>query len=253
MENVVMFPDDAINTDACGRLLHRRLEEDGSGVVTVDMSDVYASAGTYTRRTKSGEETVSQPLYERCGHVRRSSAFKPSDITGLRSLAVDYSGLSGSPCLIAIADQIQGGGRKVWTWQLGGIQMYGGERRNLKPSQIDRGDLACTTVDGASFVIRKEHANLKASFVAPEAVELTAETRQVRGDVWFKSNKAAGKGITMHSNGVFAEGGNDFLVVITIQHGEAPQVRMDGVGLDAKVTIGKRTIRFDGQNLVMGE
>jgi hypothetical protein len=192
------------------------------------------------------------PLYERCGHVRRASAFKDSGITGMRSLAVDYSGLSGSPCLIAIVDRIRGGGRKVWTWQLGGIQMYGGERRNLKPRQIERGDLPYTTVDGPSFAIRKASANLKASFVAPAAVKLAAETRQIKGDVWFKSDKPAGKGISMHCNGVFAEGGDDFFVIVTVQRGDPPQVSVGGGGLDAEVTIGERTVRFDGQKIILG-
>jgi len=257
MENVVVLPDDDINRDACGRVIYRKREADGSGVVTFDLGDVYASAATIVRKTRKGDVTVKAPLYERNGHVRRVSAFRSSGISGLRSVAVDYSGLSGAPCLVAVVDRIRGGGRKVWTWQLGGVQMYGGERRSIKPGQIDRGDLEHTKVEGNRFTITKGGAVLSATFAAPSPVKLAAETREIRGDVWFKSNKAAGKGLKMHSNGVFAEpaerDADGFFVVLTIQRGAAPEAVVDGTGLDATVRVGHRKITFDGEKIVLGE
>lgn len=250
MENVVVLPEDDINHDACGRVTYCRVDPDGSGSITMDLADVYASAHTTTRKTKRGEQEVKQALYERSGHVRRNSAFRDLGITGLRAIAVDHSGRCGSPYLLAIVDRIRGGGPKVWTWQLGGIQMYGGERRDLKPGQVDQGDLDKVVVSGPTFTITKGGANLHATFVAPSPVKLSAETRQPTGDVWFKSDKPAGKGVRMHSNGVFAEGGGEFFVVVTIQKGPAPKVAVTGKGLDATVTVGRRKARFDGGKIV---
>jgi hypothetical protein len=249
MENVVLLPDDDVNRRACGRLIHRKLGPDGSGVATVDMGDVYASARTTIRTSKGRQIVVKEGLYERYGNVRRDFAFKEPGIRGLRSIAVDYSGRSGAPCLLAVVDKVRGGGRKVWTWQLGGVQMYGGERGNVKPRRIDRGDLDRTRVAGNTFTIDKGDANLKGTFVTP--VKLEACARMMTGDVWFKRDKQAGKGIRMHCNGVFAEG-ESFFAVVTIQRGSPPPVRIEGTGLDATVTVGERTIRFDGTNLALG-
>ena len=198
----------------------------------------------------------------RCGNIRRPSAFRDTGIKGLRSIAVDYSGRCGAPCLLAIVDFIRGGKRKVWTWQLGGIQMYGGERRSVKPGRLDRGDLDSTKVAGSTFTVTKPDATLRGTFVAPARLSLKAETRVISGDVWFKSNKQASKGIKMHCNGVFAESpdpkAEGFFVVVTMGRGPPPAVKVEGSGLQAKATVGtggasRRTIRFDGEKIVLGE
>lgn len=251
MENVVLLPDDDTNRRACGKLLYAKLEKDGSGVVSFDLGDVYASTKTQETRRNGKVIRLKEPFYERYGNFRRDSAFQDSGITGIRSIAVDYSGLSGAPCLMVIVDRIRGGGRKVWTWQLGGIQMYGGERANLNPREIERGDLERTRVDGNTFTINKDDANLHGTFIEPTRVKLAAETRLFGGDVWFKRDKQAGRDIRMHCNGLFAEGGDDYFAVITVQRGEAPQVKIHGRGLDATVTVGRRKISFDGEKIVL--
>lgn len=253
MENVVLLPDDDTNPGACGKVRYAKLEKDGSGVVSFDLGDVYASTKTQETTRNGKLVRLGEPLYERYGSFRRDSAFQDSGITGLRSIAVDYSGLSGAPCLMVVVDRIRGGGRKVWTWQLGGIQMYGGERANLNPREIDRGDLDRTRVDGNSFIIDKGDANLRGTFMEPTRVKLAAETRLLRGDVWFKRDKQAGQDIRMHCNGLFAEGGDDYFVVITVQRGEPPEVKIQGRGLSASATVGRRKISFDGEKLVLGK
>ena len=55
---------------------------------------------------------------------------------------------------------------------------------------------------------------------------------------------------------VFASGADrndgDFLVVVTIQRGDPPAVKIRGTGLRARVTVGKRVIHFNGKTLVLG-
>jgi hypothetical protein len=55
------------------------------------------------------------------------------------------------------------------------------------------------------------------------------------------------------SRALFVEGGDNFFVVLTIQPGPAPEVKVEGEGLDAKVRVGARTIAFDGQKILFGE
>jgi hypothetical protein len=245
MENVVLFPEDEINTRASGRLTHLESGPDGSGALTIDMNDVYAGA----QQTERGRRAA---LYERYGNIRRASAFKPTGITGLRAIGVDYSGQSGAPCLLVIVDRINGGGRKVWAWQLGGLQQYGGEGARLRPGAVARGDLDATTVDGNTFTITKGDANLRATFITPVG-SLAAEQRMLEGDVWFKKDKQAGQGIGMHCNAVFAEGNDNYFVVITIQRGDPPPVSARGEGLNAIVTVGRQTVRFDGEKIIFGQ
>lgn len=41
-------------------------------------------------------------------------------------------------------------------------------------------------------------------------------------------------------------------LVITFQTGEHPEFKVEGKGLKAVVTVGKRTVRFDGTKVVLG-
>ena len=70
-------------------------------------------------------------------------------------------------------------------------------------------------------------ANLKATFIAPANVKL--------------------------EGGLTATGGKEYFVVLTVQAGVAPEVKVEGQGSAAKVRIGKRQITFDGQKIVLGE
>jgi hypothetical protein len=101
-ENVVQLPDDTLNEKGRGALLGHTAAPDGSGSVTLDLGDVYAAP--------------SPGLYENFGGIRVPANLKPSGITGSRSIAVDYSGKSGVPCLLVVADRVQGGKAKVWAW-----------------------------------------------------------------------------------------------------------------------------------------
>ncbi|MFW6162919.1 MAG: hypothetical protein ACODAJ_09130 [Planctomycetota bacterium] len=259
-ENVVQFPDDTINAKGCGRLVTSKLDDE-SGVVTFDLGDVYA-----------GPVEGQKALYERYGGVRRDVAFGDSGMRGLRSVAVDLSGASGAPCLVAIADQIHGGARKVWTWQLesslstaakaawaderkGGKKqiLWKGKRHPYRPNTvIDResrriDDDPAVRIEGRTFTIRRGGATLRGLFVAPadlalEFGERAAYTIQYKGGI-----------SRSYSRAVFAESRTGrFLVLLTLSRGEHPKPNTEGHGLDAVVTLGQRTVRFDGGKLLLG-
>ena len=214
-EPVVLLPDDEHNIGACGRLAYRKVQADGSAVLTIDMNDVYATAKT--SKTPKGEARQAE-LYDR-NLIRRPGGFADSGITGLRAFAFDYSGRSGAPCLMALIDRIDGGGRRLWAWQ------------------IPQGATVKLVEDG--FVLDQGDATMRATFVSPRGVKLAAGTEKIEvgdprhgfhGEVSrIKAEAAAGS----------------FFVVATFQRKDAPAVGIDGEGLGAKVTVGGQTVRFE--------
>ncbi|MFW6062275.1 MAG: hypothetical protein ACOC93_05650, partial [Planctomycetota bacterium] len=187
MENVVLLPQDIHNGEALGRVRYAKTEPDGSGVVTVDLKDVYAAA-------KTDESGRPEELYERWDDIRRPWAFQESGIAGLRSVAVDYSGLSGAACLIVLVDRIDGGGKKVWAWQLDagqegvgkaeafdretGMMTWQGQTMPYRVGALIREERETIEADPSvaieegGFTLRGEGASLRGTFVAPARPEV---------------------------------------------------------------------------------
>lgn len=223
-ESVVWLPNDDHYEGALGRLAHLKTEKDGSGVVTVDLRDVYS------RQPKGG-------LYAPYGGIRREWAFEDSGISGLRAFGVDYSGKCGAPALFAVVDKIRGGHEKVWLWQLPELEAQGKERRVV--------DVA---IEGNVFTLRQGDATLRGTFAAPAAVKLTAGARTMQ--TRHSAGHNAGKPLDIRFSALFAEGGDEFFVVATLQRGEPPAATIEGKGLEAKVRVGGRVVSFDGQKIV---
>jgi len=238
-ESVVMLPENPeINASACGRLTHIQTMDDGSGIISMNLDDVYAS------RTKTARGKGSR-LYERYGGIRRDNAFVDTGIHGVRSIGIDYSGLSGAPCLLAVADRIRGGGRKVWVWQLHNPGGKKGEKADGGASDVDR-----TRTHANRFTVTQpDGATLSGTFVTGQQPVAKVRRTTMKG----RAGSSAGKALDRPIHGVFVEDdAGDFLVVVTIQRGDAPQVRVQGKGPNAAVSVGKRTVRFDGEKIVFG-
>jgi hypothetical protein len=205
-------------------------------VVSIDYSDVYATTAT----SASGSKL---PLYERYGNVRKADSFRDSGIRGMRSIGVDYSGRGGATCLLAIVDRIEGGKSNLWMWHL-----EGGTAEKGKTSGVDV--LGRTKVDGDRFTIAHEDgATLRGQFITRHKV--TAEAREAL--MVGSAASEAGKTLVRKMPGVYAEGGDAFFVIVTLQKGDPPVVTVEGSGLDARVTVGRRTVRFDGEKILFGE
>ena len=249
-ENVVLLPEDVTNEGACGRLAYLQAEPDGSGVMTIDMNDIYATGKFYVKARRItgsgrpepvavdpkrlGEVTGSYSkaaLYDRNG-IRLPQNFGDSGIRGLRAMAFDYSGLCGAPAMMVLVDKIEGGGKRQWLWQI-----PEGMKDNFK---VDPG--------GRSFTADCGDASMKATFVAPADVKIEAGTDPVRlGSVGTKYSFVG------HVDRVRAAGDGSFFLVATFQRGSAAALKVEGTGLGAAVTVGRRTIRFDGEKVVLGE
>ena len=231
-ESVVQLPDDAgIILGACGRVTHVESRPDGSGVVSIDLGDVYA-------RRALMPDGRGRRLYERYGNLRIDDAFIESGMTGMRSIGVDFSGRCGSPCLVAIVDRIDGGGRKVWTWQLplGGKDASGG--------------VGHARTDGDTFTIEKhDGAALHGRMITGQRPEVEVRATTMVGG----AGSQAGKVLERPIHGVFAESADRraaFFFVGTIQRGAPPRIEVSGRGLDAEVRVGRQRVRFDGEKVV---
>jgi hypothetical protein len=172
---------------------------------------------------------VEGRLYTMYGNFRYPSGYKDLGIRAVRAMAVDYSGKSGSPCLFVLVDRIRGGGKKLWTWNLG-----------------DTAAVPKVAMAGNTFTVPRGAATLRGVFVTPKQVQLKAEVNDVKMG-------GKGEGTSRKIPSLLAQGGDDFFLVAMVQDTDAapPAVKVEGSGLDAKVTVGGRKIRFDGQKIVI--
>ncbi len=214
-ESVVLLPEDETHISGCAQPTHLETAAEGSASLTMNMNDVYGPAG---RR-----------LHDK-NHLKMFDRRKPGKITGLRAMAFDYSGASGAEGLMVLVDKISGGGKRLWTWQVPGEWLSGGVVK-LEPGRN-------------GFTIDHGEAKLVATFVTPEKIDITAGTDQVK-----VGSPRHGYHGPVHR--IKVAGTKNFFLVATIQRGDAPTPKIDGKGLDAKVTIGKQTVRFDGEKIVL--
>jgi hypothetical protein len=213
LDNVVMLPDDPIDAWAHGQVTYFQADpKTGSGVVTFDLGNVYRCI----RRVGEGKDAQRERF--------------DGGIRGVRCFAADYSGKSGVPGLFALADRITGGGKKVWMWQ-------------LPPAGRD-GPAYTLDIQGSSFTLSYKDASLKATFVAPKNVRIA----QAKGRL--KAHPLSGVD-DADVNAVHVTGDDptvgDFLVVMTLQKANAPQVTVEG----DRARVAGRTVSFDGKKIVV--
>jgi len=232
------------------RVLSWEADDDGSGHVAMDTSVAYHVAGRKNRagHGRDGVWLLDQPEY------------KPG-ITGLRAVAVDYSGKCGAPALIALVDRIEGPGERKWVWQppasRGRSEGYRLERRKA-------GFTLHQGPDGRARADGKKPASMNLTFVGgSERTVMTNGVLEVAMDRAHKAEVMKKLGIKRESrlpdsyNEEFdimvpAPEGESFFCIITLQHGEPPRVtRVSGKGLDTVVQVGGRRVSFDGTKPVI--
>ncbi|MBE3133319.1 MAG: hypothetical protein IMZ55_07585, partial [Acidobacteria bacterium] len=228
-ENVVQFPGDGIAVNDLwdvgpGRVVHFEGRPDGSGAVTASLDDVLLGAVL-------DAEGNPKPPRDYGGEMIRENV-RDLGLKDLRAFAADYSGASGAPALFVVVDKTAGGKGKFW-------QLLPGEGHDVGRQ---------VTVEGRSFTVREGDASLVGTFVAPADVRLSL----VEPDTPLEVVGADGKPrrLTVKRRTIRAEGGDDFFVVMTLQKGDAPPVKVEGAGIGAKAVIGGRAVRFDGTRIL---
>jgi hypothetical protein len=228
-ENVVWLPGAELADGALGRLTYLR-QEGETLVLSANLNEVYERRGRLR--------------YEPYGHGVRvnpaDDAPEPSGMTGMRALAFDFSGLSGAPALFATVDRIDGGpeDRRLWLFQ--------------PPVTSERKASDMVTAEPGRFVLRprEDGPAMRGHFAHPAGVEVTTDPLEYS----YVKTWGTGRGAThtVRVDAMTAEGRDHFFFVATVAEGEHPEIRVEGKGLDAVVTVGRRTIRFDGEKIVLG-
>ncbi len=143
--------------------------------------------------------------------------------SAVRSIAADYSGKSGAPGLFVFHDRVEGGVAEapgVWVMHL-----------HYK---------SAATVEGNTFTVTN-----------PDTKTTLRAVMIPLGDAPAKIDYVPCGDKTWLWNLMINSAGRDFLTVMTVQEGKAPEVKVHGKGKDVKVTVGKRTITLDGDHVVV--
>ncbi|MGD0899227.1 MAG: hypothetical protein ABR915_15430 [Thermoguttaceae bacterium] len=219
-QNVVQLSEDTFDGVAPAGETHFAPRPDGSGVVSLNMDHVYSG-----KEPGPKGEVRLPPL----GRRRKFDGYDLG-IRGLRSLAVDFSGACGTPCLVAVADKIDGSaGNNRWEF--------------CTPQEH------AVTVESNGFVVKAANgATLKATIAAPAAAEIATKPMVLTHEIQCVPGR--------HANADFKRtivavpGGGFFFVVMTVQQGPAPEVKIDRSGPRPKAIVGKQTVSFDGEKIV---
>ena len=213
LENVVLMPDDKLNEMARCKVISREFDDaQPRGTIAVDMDELYkVQKPKVNPKWGEGPDIVDGGIH------------------GRRAFAVDLSGQSGAPAVIAVADKITGGGRKVW-------QMFSPD---LTAEAV--------TTDGNKFVIKKGDTTLVGTVVSPKDAKISVLTPAANAKPTPNIPDAAFRGIRIEGADPKS---SDFWVVMTLQRGDAVPVKVTGSGLDAKVQVGKAKLAFREDKLV---
>ena len=251
VNNVVLLPDDKTNIGGHGLVSACAVDAaTGSGSVTVNLDDVYR-----VQRQAEVRKTVVEDrggvLFHRVVVTKEKRALADGGIRGLRSFAADYGGESGAAGLFAVVDKVTGGLRKAWTMHLADLALpaKGGAEPQPRPG-------VSLAVKDNTFTVRKGEALLRGTFVAPADVQVERlfGTKAIE---YVGAVKGGPRPVEAYHYGVRATGpdgeAGDFFLVMTLGRGEPPQVKVQGQGLQAIATVGGRTVRFDGEKIVVGK
>ena len=222
-ENVVWMPESDLAEGALGHLSFFKADET-SMVLSADLSEVYERAGRYWTTPYTKLRYLVTP-----GAGKELPA--ASGMTGMRSIAFDYSGASGAPCLFAVVDKIDGGKgeKRLWLFQPG--------KAKALPEE-------------GGFTVAGGSATLHGVFAVPAKARVNTEPLS-----WeYVKTVGTGRGgkVKVTINAVSVPGEDHFFFVGTVGKGKQPDVQVSGAGLDAVVTVGNRTVKFDGAKIVLG-
>ncbi len=219
-----------------GQVVAWNARDDGSGAVSINMDQIY-----------SPQRGVGRDR----GGILPLEPLATGPITGLRALAVDYTGKSGASALIALVDKIEGGGERHWVW----------------PLPNSRGADVNVETGPNSFTIHQGDASLHATFVCPtkQTVEApgtlalmptTIEIKKLEAKL-KRSDRAAFVPETQEASFdimATASAGESFFVIMTLQRGDPPAVKVvENSGLDAVVEVGGQRVRFDGKSVIIAD
>jgi len=227
-ENVVILPELDLADGACGEITY--FKSDGrSMVVSMRLDDVYDYDGRF------GYARYGKARYRRPGGPP-----EPSGIQARRSVAFDFSGKAGVPCLFAVVDRIEGaeGQKRVWLYQFAPHAKGKVRSASVIPSQT-------------GFIQQAEGtaARLHGTFIYPQPATVRTEPLSY---TYVKTwGQQRGQKITVKINALTAESHDHFFFVGMVTEQEPPAIERQNDGLKSVLRIHGRVIRFDGENLLL--
>lgn len=132
----------------------------------------------------------------------------------VRVFGADYTGRSGAVGLFVVADRLAGAGGAGRVWVL-----------HVGP------DVKLTT-DATGFTLTGPDATLRGTILHPHAPTIRCTARGPLANF-----------LSVNTNS------ERFEVIMTLQRGQPPEVAATGRGLSAGVTVGKRAVRLNGQEI----
>jgi hypothetical protein len=212
-------------------ITHSAVQEDGSGVVSMDMTPVYLHQPRTA--TVDAKKRPNKILGETLPTIRDDGEVTDLGIKAVRSFAVDYSRASGAPCLVAVADRLTGTkGSNTWVFVT--------DRANT------------VTCEQNAFVITAPGgATLRGTVVSPAQTTIRIAEHAYVQEINYRGSHNHRRFDTKLIQVAGQDRDQDFLVVMTIQKGQAPAVTIAGKGAAARATVGQRSVNFDGQKLLL--
>lgn len=224
-ENGVLFPEDPTNKNLGGQVTAYGPAGDGGGVVSADMSDV---ALGHQLVEEDGKTVRKGGLKDEIGR-RNTENIRDLGIRWTRSMAADFSGAGNTAAVVAIADSTEGARKSRW-------QML-----------ID--DKLQANVNGRKFVLTAgDGTSLMGTVVSPNEPKITIVPAGTKVSALNELGQTTDQKLS--NRAVWIEGGDSYLVIMTLQRADGPEIGIKGRGMNARVTVGNLKIRFDGEKLI---
>lgn len=209
---------------AQGQVVHETIPADGPAVIRLDLDAVYRHQPRLV--VPDGRARPNKYLNEVLPRIKNDGEVVDLGIRAVRSLAVDYSGACGAPCLVVLADRLTGTrGRNTWT---------------MVTPQAHRVEV----VDDGFLIHADNGATLRATVVRPAGATIRLGAHAHVQEINYRGSHAHRRFDTTLIQVLGTDHDQEFLVVMTLQRGAAPEVGWGAGGLTA--TIGARSINFDG-------
>lgn len=206
-------------------ITHSAVQEDGSGVVSMDMTPVYLHQPRTA--TVDAKKRPNPVLGETLPAIRDDGEVTDLGIKAVRSFAVDYSGAAGAPCLVAVADRLTGTkGSNTWVFVT--------DRANT------------VTCEQNAFVITAPGgATLRGTVVRPAQTTIRVAEHAYVQEINYRGSHNHRRFDTKLIQVAGQDRDQEFLVVMTMQKGEGPKcdVTRDGAA------IGRQVVSFDGRTV----
>ena len=211
-------------------------------------------AAEYAR--KKGAKLVKPPgWYEQIDYGTRAT----------RSMAVDCSGASGAPLLVALVERVQVPDRHV--------EKTGKTDSAAAPAKVDRAGnedalrALFTKETGIEVRTMSERRGAGQTEAPPDATTRWAlplpqgkipPMVRIEGNR-FKLGYSSGPTVAgvlvgpakLRSDTVMSDAHGEYFCVFTLQKKDGPFMLVEGEGLDAVVRVGNRAVRYDGKSLVL--